>query len=230
MILTVEECGPDYVLTTVQNDCRLGEKKNVNVPGVKIDLPVVDEREIHDIVNWAVPNSVHYIALSFVQEAADIVECRRHCGDGIKIIAKIENIEGIANFDEILREADGIMVARGDLGMEVPIEKLWLAQKWMIQKTRSAGDVCDGGGHVEAATEERLKLPESRKLLKSCWQRIPESCLHWSRRAPKLPKRCRTLVHMLPNSCSGSGNSALLPKSLADLNQCFANGRHLSKI
>merc|ERR1712217_256060 len=97
--------------------------------------------EINDIVKWAVPNKAHYIALSFVQSASDIIECRKHCGNKMQIIAKIENGEGIANFDEILKEADGIMVARGDLGMEIPMEKIWLAQKWMIQKTRQAGKI-----------------------------------------------------------------------------------------
>jgi len=141
VILEVTECGADYVMTRVQNNCRLGEKKNVNIPGVKIDLPVVDEREVRDICDWAVPNGAHYIALSFVQSAADIAECRTHCGDSMKIIAKIENVEGISNFDEILAAADGIMVARGDLGMEIPMEKIWLAQKWMAQKTREAGKI-----------------------------------------------------------------------------------------
>merc|ERR1719382_1911311 len=129
VVLEVIESGEDYVMTKVQNDCRLGEKKNVNVPGVKVDIPVVDEREINDIVNWAVPNKADYIALSFVQSAQDIKDCRKHCGDKMKIIAKIENVEGIRNFDEILEVSDGIMVARGDLGMEIPMEKIWMAQK-----------------------------------------------------------------------------------------------------
>lgn len=141
VILEVTSTGPGYVMTKVQNDGRLGEKKNVNVPGIKVDLPVVDEREINDIVNWAVPNKADYIALSFVQSASDIRECRKHCGDKMQIIAKIENVEGIKNFDEILAESDGIMVARGDLGMEIPMEKIWLAQKWMVEKTHAAGKI-----------------------------------------------------------------------------------------
>merc|ERR1719343_1929230 len=140
------------------NDGRLGEKKNVNVPGVKIDLPVVDEREIVDITKWAVPNNADYIALSFVQSSADIKECRKYCGDKMKIIAKIENVEGIRNFDEILEEADGIMVARGDLGMEIPMEKIWMAQKWMIQKTRAAGKIAVTATEMLASMEDK-KFP-----------------------------------------------------------------------
>merc|ERR1712060_1001308 len=110
----------DYVMTKVLNDAKLGEKKNVNVPGVKVDIPVVGEREIKDIEGWAVPNNADYIALSFVQCGQDVKDCRKHCGDKpIKVISKIENVEGLKNFDEILAESDGIMVARGDLGMEM---------------------------------------------------------------------------------------------------------------
>merc|ERR1712135_145370 len=120
VVLEVTNVGEDYVETRVLNDGRLGEKKNVNVPGVKIDIPVVDEREIKDIKNWAVPTKADYIALSFTQSAADVHECRKHCGEvPIKIISKIENVEGLRNFDEILEASDGIMVARGDLGTEI---------------------------------------------------------------------------------------------------------------
>merc|ERR1712039_391654 len=140
VVLEVTGTGEDYVMTKVLNDAKLGEKKNVNVPGVKVDLPVVDEREIKDIVEWAVPNNADYIAVSFVQSPEDVKECRRHCGDKpIKIISKIENVEGLKNFDAILAESDGIMVARGDLGMEIPMEKVFMAQKMMISKCKAAG-------------------------------------------------------------------------------------------
>jgi len=137
--LDVKEAGADFVMCKVVNDCKLGEKKNVNVPGVKVEIPVVGEREIKDITEWAVPNNADYIALSFVQSPNDVKECRKHCGGkDIKIISKIENVEGLKNFDEILAESDGIMVARGDLGMEIPMEKVWMAQKMMITKCKAA--------------------------------------------------------------------------------------------
>merc|ERR1712003_379907 len=156
VVLEVTGKGEDYVMTKVLNDGKLGEKKNVNVPGVKVDIPVVGEREIKDIVEWAVPNNADYIALSFVQSADDVKECRKHCGDKpIKIISKIENVEGIKMFDEILAEADGIMVARGDLGMEIPMEKIWLAQKWMVQKTRAAGKIIVTATEMLASMEDK---------------------------------------------------------------------------
>lgn len=156
VILEVTEVGEDYVMTKVVNDGRLGEKKNVNVPGVKIDIPVVDEREIFDITKWAVPTEADYIALSFVQCAEDVRECRKHCGSlPIKIISKIENVEGLKKFDEILAESDGIMVARGDLGMEIPMEKIFMAQKMMIAKTKAAGKIIVTATEMLASMEDK---------------------------------------------------------------------------
>merc|ERR1719254_27069 len=156
VVLEVTESGEDFVMTKVLNDAKLGEKKNVNVPGVKVDIPVIGEREIKDIVDWAVPNNADYIAVSFVQSAEDVKECRKHCGDKpIKIVSKIENVEGLKNFDAILAESDGIMVARGDLGMEIPMEKVWMAQKMMISKTRAAGKFAVTATEMLASMEDK---------------------------------------------------------------------------
>lgn len=156
VILEVTEVGTDHVMTKVLNDGKLGEKKNVNVPGVKVDIPVVSEREIFDITKWAVPNKIDYIALSFVQCANDVRECRKYCADlPIKIISKIENVEGLKNFNEILEVSDGIMVARGDLGMEIPMEKIFMAQKMMIKKTRDAGKLAVCATEMLASMEDK---------------------------------------------------------------------------
>merc|ERR1712039_498052 len=156
VVLEVTESGEDYVMTKVLNDAKLGEKKNVNVPGVKVDIPVVGEREIKDIEGWAVPNNADYIALSFVQSADDVKECRKHCdGKDIKIVSKIENVEGLKNFDEILKVSDGIMVARGDLGMEIPMEKIWMAQKFMLKKTVAAGKIAVIATEMLASMEDK---------------------------------------------------------------------------
>ncbi|CAL1163333.1 unnamed protein product [Cladocopium goreaui] len=156
VILIVEECGDDYVMCKVVNNCKLGEKKNVNVPGVKVEIPVVGEREIKDIAEWAVPNDADYIALSFVQSADDVKDCRKHFGGkDIKVISKIENVEGLKNFEEILAESDGIMVARGDLGMEIPMEKVWMAQKMMLKKTKAAGKYAVCATEMLASMEDK---------------------------------------------------------------------------
>jgi len=140
--LKVKSCGPDFVITEVMNNCDLGERKNCNLPGVKVALPVLQDKDINDLVNFGIPQDVDFVAASFVQSAADVRLIRSTLGEAgknIKIISKIENQEGLINFDEICEEGDGIMVARGDLGMEIPPEKVFLAQKVMIAKCNLAG-------------------------------------------------------------------------------------------
>merc|ERR1719284_1839259 len=140
--LKVKECGSDWVMTEVMNNCKLGERKNCNLPGVKVDLPVLQEKDKNDLVNFGIPQGVDFVAASFVQTADDVKFIRQTLGirgRSIKIISKIENEEGLKNFDEIVEESDGIMVARGDLGMEIPPEKVFLAQKMMIARCNLMG-------------------------------------------------------------------------------------------
>merc|ERR1719313_2864060 len=140
--LKVKECGEDFVITEVMNDCSLGERKNCNLPGVKVDLPVLQDKDKDDIINFGLKHKVHFVAASFVQSAADVKMIRDTLGEegkDVKIISKIENQEGLANFDEIVEASDGIMVARGDLGMEIPPEKVFLAQKIMVAKCNLMG-------------------------------------------------------------------------------------------
>jgi len=140
--LKVTELGTDYVMTEVMNNCKLGERKNCNLPGVKVDLPVLQEKDKKDLLEFGIPHGVDFVAASFVQSADDVKMIREVLGSEgkkIKIISKIENEEGLKNFDAILEESDGIMVARGDLGMEIPPEKVFLAQKMMIARCNMRG-------------------------------------------------------------------------------------------
>ncbi|CAM6103922.1 unnamed protein product [Calypogeia fissa] len=131
------------VVVRCANDAMLGERKNVNLPGVVVDLPTVTKKDEEDILLWGVPNRIDFIAASFVRKGSDILKIRELLGPvhskTIQIISKVENQEGLVNFDDILKETDGVMVARGDLGMEIPIEKIFLAQKMMIFKCNAAG-------------------------------------------------------------------------------------------
>merc|ERR1719188_1157210 len=140
--LKVKECGSDWVMTEVMNNCKLGERKNCNLPGVKVDLPVLQDKDKDDLINFGIPQGVDYVAASFVQSADDVKFIRQTLGlrgRSIKIISKIENEEGLKNFDAIVDESDAIMVARGDLGMEIPPEKVFLAQKMMIARCNLKG-------------------------------------------------------------------------------------------
>jgi len=125
----------------VDNNGALGETKGVNLPGVVVDLPAVTEKDKRDI-EFGVKMGVDIIAASFIRKAADVAEIRNLPGvreAGIHIMSKIESQEGLDNFNEILDESDAIMVARGDLGVEIPIYKVATAQKMMIAKCNAVG-------------------------------------------------------------------------------------------
>ena len=120
----------------------LSDRKNVNIPGAISKLPAITENDISDI-NFGIDNDIDLIAASFIRKASDIIEIKKVLESrnalGIKVIAKIENQEGVDNVDEILKVADGLMVARGDLGVEIPTEDIPLAQKLLISKANSYG-------------------------------------------------------------------------------------------
>ncbi|OYP56092.1 pyruvate kinase [Prevotella sp. P5-92] len=127
--------GP-AVIAQVQNEGNLGSHKSVNVPGIHIDLPALTEKDIQNI-NLAVDMDIDFIAHSFVRNASDVKAVQDildERGSDIKIISKIENQEGVDNIDEIIEASYGIMIARGDLGIEVPIERIPGIQRSIIRK------------------------------------------------------------------------------------------------
>jgi len=141
---TVISC--DVKAGTVQvrceNSAKLGERKNMNLPGVNVDLPTITEKDRDDLLNWGVKNKVDFVAASFVRKGSDLDYIRSVLGsaaDKIHIISKVENMEGLNNFNDIVAASDGVMVARGDLGMEIPMEQIFLAQKRMIKRCNEAG-------------------------------------------------------------------------------------------
>lgn len=128
-------------LCKVVNGGEIGSRKNVNLPGVVANLPAVTEKDVADIL-FAVEHGLDFIAASFVRTASDVLDVRRvleEHNSEIQIIAKIENHQGVENIDEILKVADGIMVARGDMGVEIPTEEVPLIQKMIIQKCNKVG-------------------------------------------------------------------------------------------
>ncbi|NLD46065.1 MAG: pyruvate kinase [Clostridiaceae bacterium] len=130
------------IVCKVINGGTIGNTKGINVPDAKINLPALTSQDVEDII-FGIENEFDFIAASFVRKASDVIEIRKvlekHKGSDIKVIAKIENREGIKNFDEILKVADGIMVARGDLGVEIFVEEVPIVQKMLIEKCYRAG-------------------------------------------------------------------------------------------
>ncbi|UQZ35925.1 pyruvate kinase [Paenibacillus sp. PK3_47] len=140
--LTVVDIQGTEIKTRIVNGGTIKSKKGVNVPGVSISLPGITEKDTNDII-FGIGQDIDFIAASFVRKASDVLEIRelleKHNASHIQIISKIENQEGVDNLDEILAVSDGLMVARGDLGVEIPAEDVPLAQKLMIKKCNIAG-------------------------------------------------------------------------------------------
>ena len=134
-MLVIENTGP-MIVARVENDGVLGARKSVNVPGVHIDLPALTEKDRNNIL-FAIEQDIDFIAHSFVRSAADVKAVQdildEHHSD-IKIISKIENQEGVDNIDEIIEASYGIMIARGDLGIEIPLERIPGIQQEIISK------------------------------------------------------------------------------------------------
>lgn len=145
-LIQLEITGTDHsrglIHTLAVNSGVLKDRKGVNVPGVQVQLPGMTEKDAEDIL-FGIQENVDFIAASFVQRASDVMEIRSllegNGGEEIQIIPKIENEQGVDNIDEILTLSDGLMVARGDLGVEIPAEEVPHIQKQLIEKCNQAG-------------------------------------------------------------------------------------------
>ncbi len=140
--LRVEEVAGEEIHCVVENSGIVKNHKGVNVPGVKINLPALTPKDISDI-EFGITQGIDFIAASFVRKASDVLAIREvlenNNATDIQIISKIENQEGVDNLDEILQVSDGLMVARGDLGVEIPTEEMPIVQKEMIKKCNELG-------------------------------------------------------------------------------------------
>lgn len=150
MEIKVNDQKEKEIICYILNDGTIANKKGVNIPNVELTMPYISGKDYQDIT-FAVENDYDFIAASFVRSAADVQEIRKILqeknGQDIRIISKIENMQGLQNIDEILRVSDGIMVARGDMGVEIPLEDVPVIQKMLIKK------VCEAGKDVIIATQ-----------------------------------------------------------------------------
>ena len=141
---TVREVVGNEVRCIAVNGGDLGENKGVNLPNVAVNLPALSEKDIKDMI-FGCQQGIDYVAASFIRKADDVRAVRKvldeNGGKDVQIISKIENQEGVDNFEEILELSDGIMVARGDLGVEIPVEDVPVAQKMMIERCNAVGKV-----------------------------------------------------------------------------------------
>ncbi|KAI9919270.1 hypothetical protein PsorP6_017758 [Peronosclerospora sorghi] len=149
--LTCIDVGQGEITCRIENTEEIGNRKGVNLPGLVVDLPALSEKDRRDL-DWGVQHDIDFIAASFIRKASDVHEIRSFVDACVakhwhedptyvapKIIAKVENLEGVLNFDEILDAADGIMCARGDLGVEVPAQKVLTYQKMMVDRCNAVG-------------------------------------------------------------------------------------------
>lgn len=142
LVVKEKDSAKRELIVVAENHNVIRNKRGVNCPDTHLSLPFVSKQDLNDLI-WGAKQKVNYVALSFVRSAEDVKEIRKllheHGGDNIQIISKVENTEAVRNLDEIIEASDGLMVARGDLGVEIPPEDVPVVQRLMIEKCRRTG-------------------------------------------------------------------------------------------
>lgn len=220
--------GKDVVCKVI-NGGNLGSKKSINIPGTHINLPALKEKDIKDLIDGCKAD-FDYIAASFIRSADDVRAIRKvldeNGGKDIKIISKIESQEGLDNFDEILEVTDGVMVARGDLGVEIPMEQVPIAQKNFIKKCNKAGKiVITATQMLESMTENpRPTRAEVSDVANAVYDVTSAIMLSGESAMGKYPVVCVETMAKIAEAIEGDINyGKRIGKRECDINETFAN-------
>ena len=203
--LKVEQVRKHEVVCKIINTGTIKSKKGVNIPGVTLSLPSLTDRDKAD-VKFGIENDVDFVAASFVRRADDVKVLRKYMdslnGTRTKIIAKIENQEGIDNFDEILSLVDGIMVARGDMGVEIAIEQLPSIQKMMIKKAIANGKIVITATQMleSMITNPRPTRAEVSDVANAIYDGTGAIMLSGESASGKYPEECIKMMHNIAES------------------------------
>ena len=202
--------GKDIVCKAL-NTGKLGSRKTMNVPGVKLELPALTQKDVDDITE-GIKRGFDFIAASFVRKAADVKAIRdllnANGGESVKIISKIENQEGIDNFEEILEASDGIMVARGDMGVEIPMEQVPIVQKHFIKRCNQVGKpVITATQMLESMTQNpRPTRAEVSDVANAVYDQTGAIMLSGECAMGKYPVECVDAMNKISSAIEGSIN------------------------
>lgn len=209
--LRVEKIVEKDIHCKVVHGNKLGSRKTMNIPGVSVKLPALKEKDIQDLKDGA-RVGFDYVAGSFVRSVEDVKAIRKvlddNGGQNIKIICKIENQEGIDNFEEILAAADGIMIARGDMAVEVPFEKVPIVQKHFIKRCNEEGKVVITATQMLETMQDN-PLPtraEVSDVANAVYDRTGCIMLSGESAMGKFPVKCVETMNRIANSIEGSIN------------------------
>lgn len=207
----VVEIKDKDVVCKALNSGMLGSRKTVNVPGLKLNLPALAQKDIDDITN-GIKAGFDFIAASFVRRASDVKEIRElldsNGGENVKIISKIESQEGIDNFEEILELSDGIMVARGDMGVEIPLEQVPVVQKHFIKRCNEVGKpVITATQMLETMTNNpRPTRAEASDVANAVYDRTGSIMLSGECAMGKYPVECVDTMDRISTTIEGNIN------------------------
>ncbi len=198
----VKEVKGKEIICKILNNGKLGSRKTINVPGLKLNFPALSQKDIDDITN-GVKAGFDMIAASFIRRKSDVEEIRallkKHHGEEIQIISKIESQEGIDNFEEILEASDGIMVARGDMGVEIPMEQVPVVQKHFIKRCNEVGKpVITATQMLESmTTNPRATRAEVSDVANAVYDRTGSVMLSGECAMGKYPVECVRTMHKI---------------------------------